>query len=80
MIVSNRDSLCMDILRAKYKVKQDWLQTDPPRNAFPIWKAIKQAKKVIVKGACYIIGDGSSINMWKYSWVSWIKSFINSRS
>ena len=41
MIVSNRDSLCMDILRAKYKVKQDWLQTDPPRNASPIWKAIK---------------------------------------
>ena len=61
MIVSKRDSLCMDILRAKYKVKQDWLQTDPHRNASPIWKAIKQAKKVIVKGACYIIGDGTSI-------------------
>ena len=52
----------------------------PPRNASPIWKAIKQAKKVIIKGACYIIGDGSSINMWKDSWVSWIKSFINSQS
>lgn len=66
----------MNILRAKYKTSEYWLHSDPPKSAFPIWKAIKNAKKVIVKGACYTIGDGTSINVWKDPWVPWIQGFI----
>ena len=40
LIASKHDSLCMQILRARYKVKQDWLRSDPPKSASPIWKAI----------------------------------------
>ena len=63
MIASKRDSLCMSILRAKYKIEQDWLHKDPPKSASPIWKAIEGAKNIIAKGACYLIGDGASINV-----------------
>ena len=66
----------MDILRAKYKVRNDWLRSDPPKSASPVWRAIEQAKKVIVKGSCYTIGNGSSINVWKDPWVPWIEGFI----
>ena len=76
MIGSNRDSLCMNILRAKYKISMAWLQSDPPKAASPIWRAIEDAKKVIVKGACYTIGDGTSINVWIDPWVPWIQGFI----
>ena len=76
MIASKRDSLCMSILRAKYKVSEEWLYSDPPNRASPIWKAIEQAKKVIIKGACYTIGNGTSINVWKDPWVPWIEGFI----
>ena len=50
MIASKRDSLCMEILRTKYKVRHDWLHKDPPRKASPIWRAIENAKEIIVKG------------------------------
>ncbi|KAL0000486.1 hypothetical protein SO802_014267 [Lithocarpus litseifolius] len=76
MIASKRDSLCMQILRAKYKVKHDWLRSDPPKSASPIWRAIENAKKIIVKGACYLIGDGTSIDVWQDPWVPWVHTFI----
>ena len=36
MIASKRDNLCMNILRAKYKVSRDWLHSEPPKRASPI--------------------------------------------
>lgn len=62
----------MRILGAKYKVNHDWLNRDPPKYASPIWNAIEGAKEIIVKGVCYLIGDGVSINIWKDLWVPWI--------
>ena len=76
MIASKRDSLCMTILRAKYRVRDDWLRREPSRNASPGWKAIEEVKEIIVKGACYLIGDGASINVWLDPWVPWIQNFI----
>lgn len=39
-------------------------------------ESYRASKKVIVKGACYFIGDGSSINIQKDPWVPWIQGFI----
>ena len=75
MIVSNRDSLCMQVLRAKYKIKQEWLRAEPPKTASPIWRAIESAKSIILKGACYLIGDGSSVDIWRDLWVPWFQDF-----
>lgn len=36
MIASKRDSLCMEILRAKYKISKEWLHADPPKFASPV--------------------------------------------
>ena len=59
----------MRILRTKYKVKDDWLQTEASRHASPIWKAIKKAKVVVWKGTCFLIGDGKSVDVWSDPWV-----------
>ena len=64
MIASKRDSLCMSLLRAKYKVRQGLLYANRPKIYSQIWKAIKDTKSIILKGACYQLGDGSSINVW----------------
>lgn len=69
MIASKRDSLCMQILRARYKVKHDWLRSNPPKSASPIWKAIEKVKHIVSKGACYAIGDGSLVDIWQDPWV-----------
>ena len=76
MIVSNRESLCMTILRAKYKVKGDWIRSDPTKAASPIWRAIESSKSLVTKGACYLVGDDTSINIWNDPWVPWLQGFI----
>ncbi|KAL0007666.1 hypothetical protein SO802_009168 [Lithocarpus litseifolius] len=75
MVASERKIICMDILRAKYKVNHDWLHSDPYKSASPTWRAIENTKKLIVKGACYLIGDGSSINVWSDPWVPTLQGF-----
>ena len=62
MKASKTDSLCMRTLRVEYKVRNDWFQKNPPMRASPMWKAIERAKKLITKGACYLIGDGTSVD------------------
>ena len=76
MIANKCDSLCMEILRTKYKVRHDWLHKDPHRKASPIWRAIENAKEIIVKGACYLIRDGASVSIWQDPWVPWLQGFI----
>ena len=78
MVASKRDSLCMKILRSKYKVKNDWLRFEASKRASPIWKAIESTKGIISKGACYLIGDGESVDVWLDPWVPWIQGFIPS--
>jgi hypothetical protein len=69
MVASNRDSLCMRSLRSKYKVRSNWLRKDPVRNASFIWRAIEKAKNLILKGACFLVGDGKSIDVWLDPWI-----------
>ena len=75
MIASKKDNLFMSIVTVKYKVRHDWLRKDPPKSTSPVWKAIEAVKKIIIKGACYLIGDGASIHVWLDPWVPWIQDF-----
>lgn len=59
----------MSILRVKYKVRQNRLFANKPKICSPIWRAIKGAKNIIAKDACYQIGDGSLVDVWNSPWV-----------
>lgn len=56
MVATKSDSLCMRMLRSKYKVRENWLRRDDAKNGSR--KAIEKAKHLLVKGACYVVGDG----------------------
>ena len=75
MVASSKQSLCMEVLRSKYTVKEDWLRAEPRKSTSPTWRAIEKAKKLIEKGACFLLGDGKSINVWDDPWVPWIEGF-----
>ena len=76
MVASKRDSPCIRALYSKYKVKEDWLRQEPRKNASSLWKAIENLKGLIRKGACFRVGNGKSIDVWKDPWVPWIEGFI----
>ena len=74
-VASKRVSPCIAALRSKYKVKDDWLKADPCEYASNFWKAIERLKSLINKGACFLVGDGASIDVWKEPWVPWLHNF-----
>jgi hypothetical protein len=45
MVASYGESVCMNLLRCKYKMRGDWLRKPFSKMASPIWKAIEKAKK-----------------------------------
>nr|POE84817.1 putative ribonuclease h protein [Quercus suber] len=75
-VASDRQNLCMDVLRSKYKVNSGWLSADPVTAASPTWRAIKEAKKLVAKGGCFLIGEGKPIQVWSNPWVPEIVNFI----
>jgi hypothetical protein len=76
MVVSKRDSLCMNSLRSKYKLGGVWLRREPITNSSQTWKDIERLKKFIIKGAYYMVGDDSSIDVWKNSWVPLLPNIV----
>jgi hypothetical protein len=62
-VASGIDSLCIRALPSKYKVDVDWLDSEPCKNASHLWKAIERLRVVVKKGACFIMGNGTSIDM-----------------
>ena len=54
---------------------EGWRDENNSKHRSPIWRAIEEVKSIIVKGACYLIGDGMSINVWQDPWVPWIDGF-----
>lgn len=75
MVVSKRVSSCMEALRSKYKVTESWLKEAPRKYASNTWRAVERMKSLIVKGACFLVGDGLSIDIWKEPWVPWLLEF-----
>ena len=75
-VASNRQSLCMDVLRSKYKVNSGWLSANSVATAAPTWRAIEEAKKLVAKGGCFIIGNGKSIQVWSNPWVPEAVNFM----
>ena len=48
------------------------MSREAPKNASQTWKAIERLKKTVECGACFLIGDGVVIDIWKDHWVPWL--------
>lgn len=76
MMASKRVSPCMEALRSKYKVTDTWLREEPRKYVSHTWKAVERLKHLITKGACFLVGDGSLIDVWKDPWIPWLSNFL----
>lgn len=39
-------------------------------------RGIISSREAIIEGACFRVGDGSSINPWKDPWIPWIQGHV----
>ena len=62
MVVTKRDNLCINALRSKYKVDDEWMYKECKHSASQTWKAIDKMKNLISKGACFLLGMNSIVN------------------
>uniref|UniRef100_A0A2N9EEZ1 Reverse transcriptase domain-containing protein n=1 Tax=Fagus sylvatica TaxID=28930 RepID=A0A2N9EEZ1_FAGSY len=69
-------SPCMEALRSKYKVTDTWLREEPRKYVSHTWKAMERLKHLITKGACFLVSDGSLIDVWKDPWIPWLSNFL----
>ena len=75
MVASKSENLCIRVLRSKYRVRENWLRKESSKNGSTIWKAIEIEKPLIENGACYLVGDGKSIDVWRVPWIPWLEGF-----
>ncbi|KAL5537962.1 hypothetical protein UlMin_044095 [Ulmus minor] len=74
-LISGFSSFCLDILRSCYLLRENFLDATAKPTHSPFWKAILACRDVLNLGACYLVGDGRSIDPWKDPWVPNIPSF-----
>ena len=77
-VLSGKDCLCIEVLRAKYKVHHNWLNQAPHSNAFPVWKSLIGTKHLLSEAACLLVGNGEPIRTWSDPWVLNLLGFIPS--
>ena len=63
-VLLGRDSFCVKILRAKYRVDSKWLFSSFPKSASFSWRGIEGVKSFLARGACKLVRSGDSILVW----------------
>ncbi|KAL5572537.1 hypothetical protein UlMin_022134 [Ulmus minor] len=68
-LLTGKCSQCLLFLQGKYLRATSFNSVDAMSTDFAFWKAIIQSRDSILRGTCYQIGDGASINIWEDPWV-----------
>ena len=63
-------------MKAKYKIRDNWLAHHSHSNASPFWKSLIGTKHLIAKAACLLVGNGNSIRTWIDPWIPDLPGFI----
>ena len=64
------------LLRAKYKVRSNWLNHQTAGSSSPTWRSSEGTKQLMAESACFQIGNGNSIRTWLDPWIPDLPSFI----
>jgi hypothetical protein len=65
----NPDSLCAQVLRARYFSDGDVLRAKPKRIMSYTWRSILAGIEVLKKGLIWTIGDGITTATWTDDWI-----------
>lgn len=63
------DSLCAQVLKAKYFPDGHLPDTVPAGNASQTWRAIEHGLELLKRGVIWRVGDGASLRIWRDNWI-----------
>lgn len=67
--MQNRDCLLFEIYSARYFPHGDFFEVQLDANPSYAWRDIRGARKVLVRGRMWRIGNGCSAKVWSVPWV-----------
>jgi hypothetical protein len=73
-LVVNPDSLCAQVLKAKYYPHGDILKAGPKKGSSYSWQSIVAGIHTFKRGHIWRVGNGSKINIWEDHWIADNKS------
>jgi hypothetical protein len=74
-LLTQPESLCARVLKAKYYPRGQLQDTVFPRGASSSWQAIQHGLELLKKGLIWRIGNGQSIRIWRDPWIPRPHSF-----
>ena len=69
-ILQNPNSLCAQLLRAKYGTNGPLMQASEGPGISYTWRSIVRGFQALQKGVIWWIGDGMQIKIWEDPWIS----------
>jgi hypothetical protein len=74
------DSLCAQLLKAKYYPQGELIDTIFPLEVSPTWRAIQHGLELLKKGLMWRVRSGEKIQIWRDHWIPWppfLKTSLN---
>ncbi|XP_060959386.1 uncharacterized protein LOC133030607 [Cannabis sativa] len=78
-ILTGNKSLCSQVLIAKYLRGKDFLSCRYKDSDSWFWKSVVKANSILKKGACKLIANGESTEIWSDPWIPHAKGFCPKR-
>lgn len=68
-LIQEPNSLCAQVLRAKYFPARDVLAAEPVKEMSYVWRSILKGMDVLKEGLIWRIGDGTKVRVWEDPWI-----------
>lgn len=80
--LTNPDSLCVKIMKAKYFPNTGFLKANNGKNSSYSWSSILWGRELLKKGVGWKLGTCLSINVWEDNWIpsdTMFKPFVSNK-
>ncbi|KAH7543360.1 hypothetical protein FEM48_Zijuj02G0176000 [Ziziphus jujuba var. spinosa] len=68
-LANGEDCLWTQTFRVKYLQNSTFFGYKEKKGAPSVWQGLTKVRKILRKGSCYHLGDGSSIDIWQDPWL-----------
>ncbi|KAK9288973.1 hypothetical protein L1049_017444 [Liquidambar formosana] len=71
----NSEKFWVHFLSSKYYRGKPFSEATYSNTYSWLWKGILKCKDLVIKGTCFVVGDGLSIDLWKDPWIPNLQGF-----